>query len=145
MPDSPTLHAVVFRVGDLLCAAPAGIVREILPVLAATRIPGVAGAVEGLVNVRGGLLTVLDAHRLLGRERQQGDEGAIMVLTVAGKSCGLVVSEVRDFIELPAVDVADRTSLPGVDPLVVQAVARRGDEHFVMLDVAALLAPVLGG
>ena len=145
MPDSQTLHAVVFRVGDLLCAAPAGIVREILPVLAATRIPGVADAVEGLVNVRGGLLTVLDGHRLLGRERDLADEGAIVVLTVGDRTCGLIVSEVRDFVELPAAAVAERASLPGVDPRVVRAVARRGGEHFVMLDTEALLAPMLGG
>lgn len=119
--------------------------REILPVLAATRIPGVADAVEGLVNVRGGLLTVLDGHRLLGRERDLADEGAIVVLTVGDRTCGLIVSEVRDFVELPAAAVAERASLPGVDPRVVRAVARRGDEHFVMLDTEALLAPMLGG
>ena len=40
MANSPTLHAVIFRIGALICAAPAGIVREILPRLPATRIPG---------------------------------------------------------------------------------------------------------
>ncbi len=53
MANSPALHAVVFRIGEIICAAPAGIVREILPRLPATRIPGVPDAVEGLVNVRG--------------------------------------------------------------------------------------------
>src|SRR4051794_41527740 len=84
MPDSPTLHAVIFRIGALICAAPAGIVREILPRLPATRIPGVAEAIEGLVNVRGSLLTVLDGHVLLGQPRRADDEGAIVVVDVAG-------------------------------------------------------------
>lgn len=144
MADSPTFHAVVFRVGDLICAAPAGIVREILPPLPATRIPGVAGAVEGLVNVRGALLTVVDAHRLLNRPRRDTDEGAIIVLDVAGKGYGLLVGEVKDFVELPPAAVADRAQLPGVDPRIVKAVGRRGEEHFVILDLEALLAPVLG-
>jgi chemotaxis signal transduction protein len=65
MANSPALHAVIFRIGEVVCAAPAGIVREILPRLPATRIPGVPDAVEGLVNVRGSLLTVLDGHLLL--------------------------------------------------------------------------------
>lgn len=144
MANSPTVHAVVFRVGDLICAAPAGIVREILPPLPATRIPGVAGAVEGLVNMRGILLTVVDAHRLLGRPRREADEGPIIVLEVGGKPYGLVVGEVRDFVELPAADVAPRAQLPGVDPRIVQAVGSRGGEHFVILDIDALLAPMLG-
>ncbi|HEX6645048.1 MAG TPA: chemotaxis protein CheW [Gemmatimonadales bacterium] len=144
MPDPQPLHAVVFRVGDLVCAAPAGIVREILPALAATRIPGVGDAVDGLVNVRGGLLTVLDAHRLLGRERDAGDDASIIVLTAARRTFGLLVGEVRDFVELPASDVAARERLPGVDPRIVRAVARRGDDHFILLDIEALVAPVLG-
>lgn len=144
MPDSQTLHAVVFRVGDLICAAPAGIVREILPALSATRIPGVGHAVDGLVNVRGALLTVLDGHRLLGRERPAADEGSIIVLTSGGRTFGLLVGEVRDFVELPAGSVAERARLPGIDPQVVRAVARRGDEHFIMLDIDTLVAPLLG-
>jgi chemotaxis signal transduction protein len=138
------LHAVVFRVGDLICAAPAGIVREILPVLSATRIPGVGDAVDGLVNVRGALLTVVDAHRLLGRERGAEDEGSIVVLRTAGRTFGLLVGEVRDFVELPAASVAPREQLPGVDPRIVSAIARRGEEHFILLDIDALVAPVLG-
>ena len=67
MVNFPTLHAVMFRIGALICAAPAGIVREILHRLPATRIPGVAEAVEGLVDVRGTLLTVLDGHVLLSQ------------------------------------------------------------------------------
>ena len=144
MADSPTFHAVVFRVGDLICAAPAGIVREILPPLPATRIPGVAGAVEGLVNLRGVLLTVVDAHRLLDRPRRDADEGPIVVLDVAGRHCGLLVGEVRDFVELPPAAVAPRGQLPGVDPRIVQAVGNHGGEHFVILDIEALLAPMLG-
>ena len=58
MSSADTLPVVVFRIGDLTCAAPAARVREVLPRLPATRIPGVDGAVEGLVNLRGGLLTV---------------------------------------------------------------------------------------
>jgi purine-binding chemotaxis protein CheW len=143
MPDSPVLHAVVFRVGDLHCGAPAGIVREILPRMQATRIPGVAAAVAGLVNVRGALLTVLDAHELLHRPRRAGDEGAILVLQAAGRLIGLEVGEVRDFLTLPDSAVAPRERLPGVDPSVVRAVARHGTGHFIILELDALCAPVL--
>ncbi|MBA2627375.1 MAG: chemotaxis protein CheW [Gemmatimonadales bacterium] len=144
MANSPTFHAVVFRVGDLICAAPAGIVREILPHLPATRIPGVATAVDGLVNVRGALLTVVDAHRLLNRPRLPDDEGATIVLEAGGRAYGLVVGEVRDFVELPAAAVADSAQLPGVDPRIVKSVGTRGEEHFVILDIEALLAPIVG-
>ena len=145
MASSPTLHAVIFRIGALNCAAPAGIVREILPRLPATRIPGVAEAIEGLVNVRGSLLTVLDGHRLLHQERRAEDEGAILVVEVAGRRYGLGVAQVVDFLEVPEQSIAERADLPGVDPRMVRAIGLFDDRPFVMLDMEALVAPLIGG
>src|SRR5215210_7699573 len=145
MANSPALHAVIFRIGEVICAAPAGIVREILPRLPATRIPGVPDAVEGLVNVRGSLLTVLDGHLLLEQERRSSDEGAIVVLQVRGRNYGLGVGQVLDFLEVPAASVVERRDLPGVDPRLVKAVGVSADQHFILLDVDALFAPIIGG
>jgi len=80
----------------------------------------------------------------LGRARRPGDEGAIVVVATGERLCGLLVGEVRDFLELPASDVAGRDRLPGVDPRVVRAVARHGADHVVILDLDALLEPVIG-
>ena len=144
MGDSPTLHAVIFRIGAQVCAAPAGIVREILPRLPATRIPGVAQAIEGLVNVRGTLLTVLDGHVLLQQPRAATDEGAIVVVEVGGRRYGLGVGQVVDFLEVPERSVAPRIDLPGIDPRLVLAVGIRDDQHFIVLDIDALFAPIIG-
>src|SRR6266516_7801144 len=57
---------LVFRVGTLACAAEVGQVREILPRLPTTRIPGAPPVVAGLVNVRGTLVTVVEGWRALG-------------------------------------------------------------------------------
>jgi purine-binding chemotaxis protein CheW len=120
-------------------------VREILPRLPATRIPGVPQAIEGLVNVRGSLLTLLDGHVLLQQERREGDEGAIVVVEVAGRRYGLAVGQVLDFLEVPEQSVAARAELPGVDPRLVRAVGLRDGRHFIVLDIDALFAPLIGG
>jgi purine-binding chemotaxis protein CheW len=145
MANSSALHAVIFRIGEVVCAAPAGIVREILPRLPATRIPGVPESVEGLVNVRGSLLTVLDGHQLLQQERRASDEGAIVVLEVKGKAYGLGVGQVLDFLEVPAASVVERRELPGVDPRLVKAVGLESNRHFILLDIEAVFAPIIGG
>lgn len=118
--------------------------REILPRLPATRIPGVAEAIEGLVNVRGTLLTVIDGHILLQQPRRAEDEGAIVVVEVAGRRYGLGVSQVVDFLEVPERSIAERADLPGIDPRLVKAVGLRDDQHFILLDVDALVAPIIG-
>ena len=144
MANSPTLHAVIFRIGALICAAPAGIVREILPRLPATRIPGVAEAIEGLVNVRGTLLTVLDGHVLLqqarrsdGRGRDRGGRGRGPPVRAGRRPGGRFPRGSR-------ARGRRAPDLPGIDPRLVKAVGVRDGQHFIVLDIDALLAPIIG-
>jgi chemotaxis signal transduction protein len=103
----------------------------------------VAEAIEGLVNVRGTLLTVLDGHILLQQPRRNEDEGAIVVVEVGGRRYGLGVGQVVDFLEIPAHMVAERAELPGIDPRLVKAVGVRDGQHFIVLDIDALVAPII--
>ncbi|HEV8382440.1 MAG TPA: chemotaxis protein CheW [Gemmatimonadales bacterium] len=160
---------LVFRVGTLACAAEVDQVREILPRLPTTRIPGAPPVVAGLVNVRGTLVTVVEGWRALGQaqpglsappsdasQSQAPDAaGSTLILEVgqggevgAGngsgrKLIGFTVDEVMDMLAVADTTLEDRRSLPGVDPTLVRAVGRRNGELFIVLDVAALLGPIL--
>src|SRR5881394_1024340 len=68
MSEATLVRLLVFRVGNLVCAAEVDAVREILPRLPTTRIPGAPPVVAGLVNVRGTLVTVVEGWRALGQE-----------------------------------------------------------------------------
>ncbi|HEU4763252.1 MAG TPA: chemotaxis protein CheW [Gemmatimonadales bacterium] len=144
MADLTPVRLLIFQVGDLTCAVPVEAAREIVPVEAATRIPGAGAAVQGLVNVRGGLLTVVDGQRLLDRP-SAGAAQSVIVLETGGRTVGLAVDRVLDLVALPAAELQDREALPGLDPRLVRAVGRRDDRLFVVLDTDALLAPVMGG
>jgi len=143
MADSRTVRVVVFQVGDLACGMLASGAREILAPLPTTRIPGAPDAVVGLVNVRGTLLTVIDAHRLLDRAPLPEHEGALLIVDVGTRRLGLAVGRVDDLFEIPADQLEAREALPGVDVRLVKAVGRRDGRHFVVLDTEALLAPLL--
>jgi chemotaxis signal transduction protein len=58
---------------------------------------------------------------------------------------GFTVDEVMDMLAVSPATLEDRTAggLAGVDPMLVRAVGRRGDQLFVVLDVTALLGPIL--
>lgn len=143
MADSEAVRVVVFQVGDLACGIHASRAREILAPLPTTRIPGAPDVVLGLVNIRGSLLTVVDGHRLLGRAPLAGHEGALLVVDVGGRRLGLAVGTVDDLFVLPAAQLEAGEALPGVDRRLVQAVGRRDTRHFVVLDIDALLSPLL--
>ena len=165
---------LVFRVGTLACAAEVDLVREILPRMPTTRIPGAPPVVAGLVNVRGTLITVVEGWRALGQPppalpadaagsssstaTDDSASGSTILLEIArgdddsgaengggagGRLVGFTVDEVLDMLSAGDGALEDRATLPGVDPTLVRAVGRRHGEVFILLDVAALLGPVL--
>jgi len=145
MADASPVRLVVFQVADLTCAVPVATVREIIPTQPATRIPGAPRAVDGLVNVRGSLLTVVSGHLVLDRPSTSEADRSVLVLEVAGKWLGLEVDAVLDLLDVLPEDLAPKEALPGLDPRLVKAVGRRNDDVFVVLDTEALLAPLIAG
>jgi purine-binding chemotaxis protein CheW len=151
MSDAAARRLLLFRVGTLVCAADLGVVREILPRLETTRIPGAMPFVAGLVNVRGQLVTVVEGWRALGQDAPTADpEGAAAAGTTilvtageAGRVIGVAVDEVVDLLVVDERQLEPREALAGVDPVLVRAVGRREGKAFVVLDTDALLAPVL--
>jgi purine-binding chemotaxis protein CheW len=142
---------LVFRVGTLVCATAAETVREILPRIAATRIPGAPAVVAGVVNVRGSLVTVVEGWRALGQPApaeeapaDDGPAGTTIVLEFAGgrKTAGFTVDEVIDLLSVGGETLERRQALPGIDPALVWAVGRRSGQLFVVLDTDALLTPI---
>src|SRR6185295_15580996 len=86
MSEATLVRLLVFRVGNLVCAAEVDAVREILPRLPTTRIPGAPPVVAGLVNVRGTLVTVVEGWRALAQpEPPPGQTGGSTVLMEVGE------------------------------------------------------------
>src|SRR5256885_13936656 len=102
MGDAQVVRLLVFRVGNLTCAAAAEVVREILPRLTTTRIPGAPPVVAGLVNVRGTLVTVVEGWKALGQpEPPEGSDGGTTVLLEGGegrKGLGFTAGGVVDLL-----------------------------------------------
>jgi purine-binding chemotaxis protein CheW len=145
MIDSAVVRLLVFRVGTLSCAAEVETVREILPRLTVTRIPGAPPEVAGMVNVRGALVTVVDGWRALGQDAPEPGSGTTVLLEVEGgrRLMALAVDEVVDLLAVSGEALEQRQSLPGLDPTIVRAVGRRGAQAFVVLDTDRLLGPIL--
>jgi purine-binding chemotaxis protein CheW len=161
MSEATRARLLVFRVGTLVCAAEVDQVREILPRLPTTRIPGAPPVVAGLVNVRGRLVTVVEGWRALRQGEPAangGGAGSTLVLSLgagpavsddgagADALVGFTVDEVMDMLSMDAAALDDRAAggLAGIDPTLVRAVGRRqGGSVFVVLDVPRLLGPIL--
>jgi len=132
---------LVFLAGGRRCACVLEMVREIVPMRAATRLPGAPAWVRGLVNLRGALVTVVDLSARFGVPRP-GDSGEVLVAEAEGKTLGILVDAVKDVMALDAgrlEAVEAEQSVGGV----VSHLAYAGDDQVLVCDVRALARQVL--
>jgi purine-binding chemotaxis protein CheW len=135
---------LLFRSVGQVFAVEAGAVLEILPAIPTTRIPGAPAAVRGLVNVRGMLVTVVDAARAIGLAPGLHASGGILVLVQSrSRPVALAVDEVLDLVTVSDTALEDQASLPGVRADLVRAVGASGGQTFVELATDVLLEPLL--
>ena len=140
--EESTLSFVTFEVGGQMFGVPVMKVQDILTPDAIAPVPGGPPEVQGLINLRGRIVTVIDLRTRLGL-RHDGAERKGMCVTVEndGESYTLFVDGVGDVVNLSA--GAREDSPTTLDPLwkdLSDGVFRVGGRLLVILDVARLLA-----
>lgn len=141
--EGGTISFVTFEVAGQMFGVPVTRVQDILTPDAIAPVPGGPAEVQGLINLRGRIVTVIDLRTRLGLKRDAGSSRRGMCVTVEndGESYTLFVDRVGDVVTLPA---SLREEGPAtLDTLwrdVSDGVFRAGERLLVILDVARLLA-----
>jgi purine-binding chemotaxis protein CheW len=128
-----------FAVAGRLCACDLESVREIVASRPATRLPGAANWVRGVINLRGTLLTVIDLAPRFTGESDVVDGAwyggqSIIVTESGGRSIGLGVDSVRDVM----------VAAGGI----VSGLAHMGESHggtALVCDVGTIMQQALAG
>jgi len=97
-----TLQTVVFTLEHNEFGIDIGKVREIDRLIKVTRVPRVPPHVEGIINLRGQLVPVVDLRTRLGLSRATPTKAArIIVAEIGTRSIGMIVDEVREVVRIP--------------------------------------------
>jgi purine-binding chemotaxis protein CheW len=136
-------QVVVFRLGAEEFGVPIMSVQEIVRVPEAlTRVPRTPAFVEGVINLRGTVLPVIDQRTRLGLPRIERNEGQrIMVYTLAGTRTGFIVDSVAEVLRIPRGRIDEAPGLSDEQTRLIGRIAKLdGDRRMVMLiDPANLL------
>ncbi len=90
-----------FTVGDLYFGVEVLEVQEVLRFHEMTPVPSADPVIEGLINLRGQIVTAFDMRRRLGLDdRPDGEEPMNMVVHGADGAVSLLVDDIGDVIEL---------------------------------------------
>ena len=134
-------QVVVFSLGSEEYAVAISQVREIIRYQGATKIPNVAEYVQGIINLRGKIITVVDLARKLALDGQPNTaERRALLLETAGKDLAVLVDEVSEvrWLDEDSIECAAAESLNSGD--VIRGVGKDGDRLIILLDVMRLFA-----
>jgi purine-binding chemotaxis protein CheW len=97
---------VVFKLGDNEFGVAIERVQEILILGPLARVPKAPAFVEGIVNVRGKILPVLNLCKRLGiATRGQNDDARIIVVESADQTVGMIVDMVTEVVKFPSAGI----------------------------------------
>lgn len=143
--DLDNLQYVTFNVNEELFGVPMNSVREIIRMPTVVRVPLSPASLEGLANLRGRVLPVVDLRRSFHiSELEHGDSTRVLV-TDFGTLVGFVVDRVASVIsvERDRIESAD-TIKATVDTRLINGVIKSNggahDQMTVLLDLAQVLA-----
>lgn len=129
-------QVVIFRLGSEEFGVPIMSVQEIVRVPEAlTRVPRTPAFVEGVINLRGTVLPVIDQRSRLGLPLiERNDRQRIMVFLLGGTRTGFIVDSVAEVLRIPRGQISPAPHLSDEQSqLIRQVVNLQDDKRLVML------------
>jgi purine-binding chemotaxis protein CheW len=135
------LHLVGFRVGKETFGVPIGMVREIVRVPEITAVPNSASSIEGVINLRGKIVPVVDLRKRFGQKNPEPSrKNRILVVELAGQMVGLIVNAASEVLKLPPSEVElPRNLFSEGEVNHISGVGKLGGRLIMILDLEKVL------
>jgi len=138
---SRELHIVGFQVGRETYGVPITSLHEIVRVPEITAVPDAPDYIEGVINLRGKIVSVIDLRKRFGESKTAlNRRNRILVVEHGGKLSGLIVDSASEVIKIPAGDIEPSpTALQEGGLNCVTGLGKYHGRLIVLLDMAKLL------
>lgn len=140
-----SLQLVTFEVAGEEFAVDILAVHEINRMMELTRVPQAPVEIEGVINLRGKIIPVMDLRKRFGLPPRERDEQTrIIVVEVDTRVIGFIVDRVRQVLPIsrsivePAPDM-----VTSVDSQFISGVGKLPDRLLILLDLTQLLGSKL--
>lgn len=135
------LQVVGFRIGNETYGVRIGSVREIVRVPEITSVPSAPETVEGVINLRGKIIPVMDLRKRFGHGEIKPDKkNRILVVELDNKLIGLIVNSASEVLKIsPAEIEAPGSVFADGESGYVTGVGKLHDRLIILLDISKLL------
>ena len=117
-------------------------VKEIRILMPITRVPKAPVFLQGVANLRGDIIPVIDLRKKLKLPPAQAtEETRIMVIELDNRLLGIIVDSVTENYDLRSHDISPPpAAISSIEAAFVRGVAKIGDRLLIFLDIDRLMA-----
>jgi len=140
---SRELHIVGFQVGRETYGVPITSLHEIVRVTEITAVPDAPDYLEGVINLRGKIVSVMDLRKRFGEKQASVKRhNRILVVEHAGRLAGLIVDSASEVLKIPSDAVEPPPAVFQEGGLnCVTGLGKVAGRLVVLLDMSKLLSP----
>lgn len=133
---------VVFTLSSEAYGVDIGTVREIIRMQDITRVPRTPECVEGVINLRGKIIPVVDLRRRFGfAVGEESKENRIVVVDTGGQDVGMVVDAVTEVLRISDEAIEPPSSIvTSANSDYLQGIAKLADRLIILLDLDRVLS-----
>jgi purine-binding chemotaxis protein CheW len=134
------IQIVNFTIGDISYGVPVEQVREVRDMQAVTPVPGAPAFVEGVTNLRGQIITVMDLRKRLGLPNKKETTEKIIIIDMGKHAMGVVVDSVTEVSTIRGPDIERNSEVTSTLDESILGVGKQGNHLTIILDVARTIS-----
>ncbi|NPV87449.1 MAG: chemotaxis protein CheW [Anaerolineae bacterium] len=133
---------VIFELGEENFGVDISAVESIIKLQELTKVPHAPGFVEGITNLRGTVLPVIDLRKRFGMEKAEATkETRIVVINMDKIKVGMVVDSVSEVLTVPDTAIESTPAMVStVDTAFIVGIAKVDDRLIILLDLEKVLS-----
>jgi purine-binding chemotaxis protein CheW len=136
------LQLVSFKIGNEEFGIDILNVQEIIKTVQITKVPNSPEFVEGIINLRGKVIPVMDLRVRLNLERKAQDKDTrIIVVEISSKTVGFIVDEVNEVLRIPkSITEPPPEMVTNINSEYITAVGKLEDRLITLIDLQKVLS-----
>ncbi|MHB8140839.1 MAG: chemotaxis protein CheW [Vulcanimicrobiaceae bacterium] len=135
------IQVVSFKLGNEEYGVDIAQVQEIIRLVEITHVPRAPRFMEGVINLRGQLIPIIDLRTRFGMRRIDATKSTRIVVTEIGsKKVGIVVDSVSEVLNLPIENVEEAPEMiAGIGTEYIQGVGKLNERLIILLDLTMVI------
>ena len=140
--DAELMQLVTFSIGEEEFGVDILKVQEIIRMMEITKVPRAPEFVEGVINLRGKVIPIIDLRRRFGLLARGHDKNTrIIVIEINAMIVGFVVDSVSEVLRIPSSTVEPPPPVvSGMESEYISGVGKLEDRLLILLDLDRLLS-----